>query len=73
MEERSNKLFYTPEEFRQILGCSRHLCYESLRQKRIRSFRLGKRIFIPASEVGRLGQSATAENDYPQELDSELW
>ena len=56
MKERKDKLFYSPEEFRHILGCSRHLCYEALRTRRIRSFRLGKKYFIPASEADRLGQ-----------------
>lgn len=51
-----DKLFYTPREFRKILGCSRHLCYEGLRLGTIRSFRLGKRYFIPATEVERLSQ-----------------
>ena len=57
----NDKLFYTPEEFRKILPCSRGVIYESLRQGTIRSFRLGRRIFIPASEVTRLSQLAGAD------------
>ena len=58
MDTNSNKLFYTPEEFRNILGCSRSLCYESLRQNLIHSFKLGNKYFIPESEVERLRQVA---------------
>lgn len=58
MDTNNSKLFYSPGEFRQIIGCSRGLCYESLRQKKIHSFKLGRRIFIPASEVDRLRQLA---------------
>jgi len=58
MDTNNNKLFYTPEEFRGILRCSRSLCYEALRQNIIHSFKLGKKIFIPASEVDRLRQVA---------------
>jgi len=58
MEMNNNKPFYTPEEFRKLLRCSRSLCYEALREKKIHSFKLGKKIFIPASEVDRLRQVA---------------
>ena len=59
METNNDKLFYTPEEFRRdILRCSRSLCYEALREKRIHSFKLGNKYFIPASEIERLGQVA---------------
>ena len=58
MEKNSGTLFYTPEEFRGILRCSRSLCYEALRQKKIRSFRFGKKYFIPASELDRLREVA---------------
>ena len=58
MGANSTKFFYTPEEFRQILPCGRSLMYESLRQRRIRSFKLGNKIFIPASEIIRLKQLA---------------
>jgi len=73
MENRSSNPFFTPEEFRRILRCSRSLCYEMLREQKIRNFKLGKRYFIPASEVERLSRSTTAENDYPQKVDTDLW
>lgn len=56
MEEIERKLFYSPGEFREILGCSKHLVYESLRQGLIKNFRLGSRYFIPATEIERLQQ-----------------
>ena len=68
METNSGTLFYTPEEFRHILRCSRSVCYEALREKKIRSFRLGRKYFIPASEIDRLGQVA---NDDAGSTDSE--
>lgn len=71
MEEGKAKYFYTPEEFRQLMGCSKGLCYESLRQKKIRSFRLGKKYFIPVSEIERLTQSAESDGER-QELDSDV-
>lgn len=71
MEDGKNKYFYSPEEFRQLIGCGKGLCYEALRQKKIRSFRLGTRYFIPASEIGRLKQ--LAENDDEDgELDTDI-
>jgi len=68
MATNSGTLFYTPEEFRRLLNCSRGLCYEALRQKKIRSFRLGRKYFIPASEIDRLRQVA---NDDAGSTDSE--
>jgi len=73
MEQIHNRPFYTPEEFRAILRCSKSLCYEALKQQKIKSFRLGKRYFIPASEVERLSQSATVENDDAPKVDPDLW
>ena len=52
----NEKLFYTPEEFRRILPCSRTVMYEALRQGKIRSFRLGRKIYIPATELDRLNR-----------------
>lgn len=68
MEANSDKLFYTPDEFRRIIGCSRGLCYEALRERKIHSFKLGKKIFIPVTEIERLSQiaedqAAPADND----------
>jgi len=73
MDERDKMYFYSPEEFRNILKCSRGLCYEALRQQKIKSFRLGNRYFIPASEIERLSQSVTAEKDSPTKIESDLW
>ncbi len=74
MENRSSKPFFTPEEFwRDILRCSKSLCYEALKQGKIKSFRLGYRYFIPASEVERLSQSAVAEKNSPAKIESDLW
>ena len=73
MEKVESKSFYSPEEFRNILGCSRHICYEALHQNKIRSFRLGKKYFIPASAVERLTQLAAAENDSAPSVDADLW
>lgn len=72
--EEMQKPFYTPEEFRRdILRCSRGVCYEALRQGKIKSFRLGYRYFIPASEVERLSQLATAGNNGALKIDTDLW
>lgn len=74
MEEIQKRPFYTPEEFRRdILRCSKSLCYEALKQGKIKSFRLGYRYFIPASEVERLSQLATAENNDAPKVDPDLW
>ena len=62
MEENREKYFYSPSEFRHVLGCGRHLCYEMLRTRKIKSFKLGSKIFIPASEIDRLGQVEGAES-----------
>ena len=73
MEQVKNRLFYTPEEFRLILNCSRGVCYEALHQHKIKSFRFGRKYFIPASEVDRLSQLAVAENDDVLKIDADLW
>lgn len=73
MEETRIRPFYSPEEFRVILRCSRAVCYEALRQGKIRSFRLGKRYFIPASEVERLSRLAGADKDEVTKTDPGLW
>ena len=73
MKQVDSKPFYTPEEFRLLLGCSRSVCYEALRQHKIRSFRLGKRYFIPASEIERLSQLAAAETDGAPNVDTDPW
>jgi len=62
MEERK-KLFLIPAEFAEIVGCSKHLVYEAVRQNRIRHFKLGSRIFIPRQEVDRLSNGGTGEAD----------
>lgn len=73
MAETAEKLFYTPDEFRHILGCSKHICYEALRQNKIRNFRLGTKYFIPASEIDRLTRLAT-DNTGPSQLnDASTW
>ena len=61
----NKKLFYTPEEFRKLLPCSRAVMYEALHQGKIRSFRLGRKIYIPASEIERLNQ---LPEDTPNEV-----
>jgi excisionase family DNA binding protein len=71
MEEIKNKPFLSPEEFRQLLPCSRAVIYEAIRQGKIRSFRLGKRYFIPSSEVDRLSREAGADKDEVTKTD--LW
>ena len=73
MEQVQSRPFYTPEEFRLILRCSRSVCYEALRQHKIRSFKLGRKYFIPASEVERLSQSAADENGDAPKADPDLW
>ena len=73
MESVNTKLFYTPKEFSKILGCSSHTCYDALHQRKIRSFRLGLRYFIPASEVERLSQSVAAENNDVATAEPDLW
>jgi len=71
MEEVKSGLFYSPEEFRKILPCSRSVIYEAIRQGKIRSFRLGRKIFIPSSEVSRLSQEAGADKGEVPKTD--LW
>lgn len=39
------------EEFRVSLGICRTVAYRLLREGKVRSFRLGKRILIPVSEL----------------------
>ena len=73
MEEETSRPFYTPEEFRKILRCSRAVCYEALRRHKIRSFRLGRKYFISASEVNRLSQQTRDENDNKPRDDPDLW
>ncbi len=39
------------EEFRTSLGICRTVAYRLVRDNRVRSFRVGKRIFIPIAEL----------------------
>ncbi len=73
MEEIKDKPFLSPAEFRKLLPCSRSVIYEAIRQGKIRSFRLGKRYFIPASEVERLSQLAGADKGEVPKPDHGLW
>lgn len=41
------RLTYTPEEARTLLGCSRSVIYESLRKNLIPNIKLGRRYLIP--------------------------
>ncbi len=59
------KFFYSPEEFRKIIGCSSYLCYEGLRQGKIRHFKLGNRYFIPRSEIERLTECKAEGDEEP--------
>lgn len=71
MEESKGKYFYSPEEFRQIIGCSKGLLYENLRTKKIKSFRLNSKYFIPVAEIERL--TRLAENDGEEgEFDTDI-
>ena len=73
MEGINHKLFYTPEEFRKILGCSRAVIYEALHQQKIRSFKLGRKFFIPTNEIGRLNELAGAARYDAPITDPDLW
>jgi len=73
MVERIEKPFYSPEEFRHILGCGKSVCYTALKEGKIRSFRLGNRYFIPDTEVDRLKNSAIAESGDVLKADPDPW
>lgn len=46
---------YTPEEVRRFLpGLGRNGIYNAIRRGDIRSIRIGRRLYIPASEISRL-------------------
>lgn len=45
------RLAYTPEELTKILGLSRCFVYKLLKEGKIASIRLGKRIIIPKEAV----------------------
>lgn len=47
MEKGNEKLVYTPEEARVLLGCSKSVIYESLRQNLIPYIKLGRKYLIP--------------------------
>lgn len=48
------KLTHKPQEVAKQLGCGRDAIYAAIRQKRIRSIRLGRRILIAEQEVQRI-------------------
>ena len=50
----TEKLTFSPAEFAEVVGCSLYEVYEGLRQNTIQHFRLGRRYFIPRSEIDRL-------------------
>ena len=55
--EPRDKLIYTVEETRALLGLSRTLVYEAIRRGEIPSIRVGRRILIPRAALERLLES----------------
>ncbi len=56
------RLTYTPEEARHLLGCSRSVMYESLRQNLIPHLKLGRRYIIPKFGFHRWLDQAALSN-----------
>lgn len=47
MVENEERLVYSPEEARHLIGCSRSVIYETLKQNLIPHFKLGRKYIIP--------------------------
>lgn len=47
----SGRTHLSVEEFRAAFGMCRTVAYRLLREKKVKSFRLGKRLFIPVEEL----------------------
>lgn len=56
----SERIAYSPDEFAEALGISHKTIYTYLGAGLIRSPKLGRRRFIPASEADRLADELTA-------------
>jgi excisionase family DNA binding protein len=64
LQDRDEKLVLSVEEARKMLGLSRGLTYEAIRNGEIPSIRIGRRILIPKAALERkLGVSGTASPD----------
>lgn len=63
MVESEDRLVYTPEEARKLIGCSRSVIYENLRQNLIPHFKLGRKYIIPKHGFHRWLDEATLHND----------
>jgi len=57
------RLTYTPEEARHLLGCSRSVMYESLRQNLIPHLKLGRKYIIPKFGFHRWLGEAVSPNE----------
>jgi excisionase family DNA binding protein len=52
---------YTIKRLAQFLGCSQGLVYRAVQEKRIPSFRLGAKYFVPARVVEALAEGRDPE------------
>lgn len=50
----TDRLTYSVTETAQLLGISRNLCYEQIRQGVIPALKLGKRVLIPKAKLDML-------------------
>lgn len=60
--EPREKLVYTVDETRALLGLSRTLVYEAIRRGEIPSIHVGRRILIPRAALERLLESGVDRN-----------
>lgn len=60
--ETTEKLTITVEEAGTLLGISRGLAFEAVRQNRIPHIRIGKRILVPRAALERMLAEATTTN-----------
>ena len=70
--ENTARLVLTVEEARKLLGLSRGLIYEAVRQGQIPSIRVGRRILIPRVALQRfLGEAAAnKDNSFKSDTDA---
>lgn len=49
------------DEFKLVMGCGRNQAYQFIREGRIRTLRIGNRIFIPTSAIRSMLESAPSD------------
>jgi len=48
------KATYTPREAARILGTGKGAVYEAIHSGKVRAVRVGRRLYVPASEIAKL-------------------